>query len=178
MFEKKFYLTCCKWMKVIRNISAVLLGLLLLVVVFQIFARGIFNIPTPWTEEVCTILITYNTFIGGIVVMMRGEHIAIDLVSEHVSEKARNIFQIIYLVIYIGVCAYLTYFGTQLCISPSIYKQFTLATHFPRVAIYGIMPIGMCIAGLYCIFHLFFVVRHIVNKEEIMSVHNVTNFGQ
>lgn len=62
MFEKKFYTVCCRAMKVIRSISAVLLGALLLVVVFQIFARGIFNLPTPWTEEVCTILITYNTF--------------------------------------------------------------------------------------------------------------------
>lgn len=176
MFEKKFYTVCCRAMKVIRSISAVLLGALLLVVVFQIFARGIFDLPTPWTEEVCTILITYNTFIGGIVVMMRGEHIAIDLVSEHVSQKARNIFQVIYLIVYIGVCAYLTYFGTELCLSPTIYKQFALATHFPRVAIYGIMPVGMGIAGIYCVFHLFFVVRHLVNKETIMTVHNVGQY--
>ena len=92
MFETKFYTVCCRAMKVIRSISAVLLGALLLVVVYQIFARGIFNLPTPWTEEVCTILITYNTFIGGIVVMMRGEHIAIDLVSEHVSQKNKKYF--------------------------------------------------------------------------------------
>lgn len=176
MFETKFYTVCCRAMKVIRSISAVLLGALLLVVVFQIFARSIFNLPTPWTEEVCTILITYNTFIGGIVVMMRGEHIAIDLVSEHVSPKTRNIFQVIYLIVYIGVCTYLTYFGTKLCLSPTIYKQFAMATHFPRVAIYGIMPIGMCIAGIYCVIHLFFVVRHIINKETIMTVHNVDQY--
>ncbi len=34
MFEKKFYTVCCRTMKVIRSISAVLLGALLLVVVF------------------------------------------------------------------------------------------------------------------------------------------------
>lgn len=176
MFEKKFYTICNRMIRVIRYISAVLLGLLLLVVVFQIFARGIFNIPTPWTEEVCTILITYNTFVGGIVVMMRGEHIAIDLVSEHVSPKAKNVFQILYLVVFLGVCAYLTYYGTQLCLSPMIYKQMALATGFPRVAIYGIMPIGMGIAGMYCLFHLFFVLRHMFRGEGIMSVHNVAEY--
>ena len=178
MFEKKFYMGCKAIMKVIRLICAVLLGALLLVVVYQIFARGIFNIPTPWTEEVCTILITYNTFIGGILVMMRGEHIAIDLVSEHVSQRVRKMFHIIYLLVYIGVSAYLTIFGTQMCLRPTIYKQFGLATHFPRVALYGIMPLCMGIMCIYCIMHLLFALRHVFRKEEVMTVHNVENYGK
>lgn len=175
MFERNFYLFCDKVIKVIRVITGVSILLMLLVVVFQVFARGIFDIPTPWTEEVTTILITYNTFIGGIALMIRGEHLAIDLVSEHISPKMRNFFQILYLFVIMGVCTYLTIFGTQLCIHPMIYKQTTIAIGFPRVLVYGVMPICMAFCDIYCLFHLFFIFRHLTRSEVVMSVHTVNS---
>lgn len=159
MFEKKFYGFWDKSVGVIRVITGLLILGLLLVVCFQVVWRGILDKPTPWTEEICNIMITYVTFIGGIAVLHKGEHLAIDLVSEHVGQKVKNGFRILYIVVYLGVSLYLAVFGTQLCLSPMIYMQKMQATQFPRVGVYMIMPICMGIQVIYCLFDLFFTIR-------------------
>lgn len=169
MFEKKFYAFWDRIVKVIRVITGVMIGALLLVVVFQVVWRGILDKPTPWTEEMCNILITYVTFIGGIAVLHRGEHLAIDLVSEHVSPKWKNAFQVLYIVIYLFVSGYLAYYGTQLCLNPMIYLQKTQAMQIPRVTFYGIMPICMGIQFIYCWFDLFFTVRRLFLRKDAQA---------
>ena len=161
MFEKKFYAFWDKTVSVIRVITGLMIGALLLVVVFQVIWRGILNKATPWTEEMCNTLITYVTFIGGIAVLHKGEHLAIDLVSEHVSGKVKNAFQILYIVVYLLVSLYLAVYGAQLCFNPMIYMQKTTAMQIPRVVIYAIMPICMGIQVVYCAFDLFFSVRRL-----------------
>ena len=165
MFEKKFYRFWDNWVKATRIITGILILALLLVVVFQVFWRGILDKASPWTEEVCSLLITYVTFIGGIAVLHKGEHLAIDLVSERVSPKVKNAFQVLYILVYIFVSGYLAYYGAQLCLSPTIYMQKTIALQMPRVIIYLIMPICMGIQFIYCLFNLFFTVRRLFFKK-------------
>lgn len=165
MTEKKFYQFCNGVViKVIKAIASVLMLAMLCVVVFQVIWRGIFSLPSPWTEEVSTYLVTYNTFLGGIAVMIKGEHLAIDLVSEHVSIKAKEYFQILYLLVFIGVCTYLTIFGMQFCLNPLVSNQHSVATNIPRVWIYIVMPISMGLSDIYCGFHLFYTVRRLIRR--------------
>lgn len=166
MFEKKFYALCEKSVRVIKGIVGVLLCCMLLVVVFQVIWRGILRQPTPWTEEISTYLVTYITFLGGIAVMIRGEHLAIDLVTEHVSPRFREWFQVLYGLIYLFVCTYLAVYGFQLCANPLIQKQLSIATQIPRVYIYVIMPVSMVLCDLYCIFNLFFIVRRLLGMKK------------
>ncbi|MDD3996708.1 MAG: TRAP transporter small permease [Sphaerochaetaceae bacterium] len=160
MFEKRFYRFCEKTVAIIKGFTGILLCCMLLVVVFQVFWRGILGLPTPWTEEVSAYLIIYITFVGGIAVMIRGEHLSIDLVTEFCSPKLREWIQVIYNVVFIGVCSYLAFYGAQMCLHPLLQKQTSIATGIPRVYIYMIMPISMALCDLYCIIHLFFIFRN------------------
>lgn len=166
MFEKKFYQFFDGWVKVIRKITGVMIGLLLLVVVFQVFWRGILDKASPWTEEICNLLITYVTFIGGIAVLHKGEHLCIDLVSAKVPKKVRNAFQVLYVLVYLFVSGYLAYYGAQLCMSPTIYMQKSIALQIPRVVFYVIMPVCMGIQFIYCLFDLFFTVRRLFFRKD------------
>ena len=166
MVEKKFYAFWDKSVRVFRVITGLMILALLLVVMFQVVWRGILDKPTPWTEEMCNILITYITFIGGIAVLHKGEHLAIDLVSEHVSPKWKNAFQVLYIIVYLLVSLYLAYYGTQLCTNPMIYLQKTQAMQIPRVTIYAIMPVCMAIQFLYCCIHLVFTIRRLFLRSE------------
>lgn len=175
MFEKKFYALWDKAVSVIRVITGLMIGALLLVVVFQVIWRGILDKATPWTEEMCNILITYVTFIGGIAVLHKGEHLAIDLVSEHVSSKVKNAFQVLYIIVYFLVSLYLTIYGAQLCLSPMIYLQKTIAMQIPRVIIYAIMPACMGVQVVYCVFDLFFTVRRLFRGWKNRPANTVEN---
>ena len=167
MFEKKFYAFWDKSIGVIRVITGLLIAALLLVVLFQVVWRGILDQPTPWTEEMCSILITYVTFIGGIAVLHKGEHLAIDLVSEHVPSKVKNAFQVLYILVYLFVSLYLTVYGAQLCMNPMIYLQKTQAMQMPRVIIYAIMPVCMAIQVIYCLFQLVFTTRRLFRSGSV-----------
>lgn len=167
MFETKFYRFCNKVVTVIRYITGFMMLCMLLVVVTQVIMRGILSLPTPWTEEISTYLVTYITFIGGIGVMIRGEHLAIDLVTEHVSPNMKKLFQVLYSLIFILVCSYLAYFGAELCLNPLIQRQLSVATQIPRVYIYMIMPISMILCDIYCFINLFFVIRHMIRKDDV-----------
>lgn len=173
MFEKKFYAFWDKAVSVIRVITGLMILGLLLVVVFQVVWRGILDKPTPWTEEMCNILITYVTFIGGIAVLHKGEHLAIDLVSEHVSPRVKNVFQVLYIIVYLLVSLYLAYYGTQLCTNPMIYLQKTQAMQIPRVIIYAIMPVCMAIQTVYCSFDLVFTIRRLFLRKKDQAVEAV-----
>ena len=162
MFEQKFNRFCDKVVTVIKGFTGILLLAMLLVVVFQVFWRGVLKLPTPWTEEASTYLVTYITFIGGIAVMIRGEHLTIDLVTEHVSEKMRAWFQVIYCAVFLFVCGYLAFYGAQLCLSPLIYKSRSIAMQIPKVIVYAVMPFSMGLSVIYNVFHLYFLIKHIV----------------
>ena len=110
------------------------------------------------------------TFIGGIAVLHKGEHLAIDLVSEHVSPKVKNAFQVLYILVYLFVSGYLTYYGTQLCLNPMIYLQKTQAMQLPRVTFYAIMPVCMGVQFVYCWFDLFFTVRRLFLRKGAQTV--------
>lgn len=165
MFEEKFYRFCDKSVTVIKGLIGTLLCLMLLVVVFQVFWRDILNLNSPWTEEISAILITYITFIGGIAVMIRGEHLAIDLVTEHCSPKIREWIRILYSVVFIFVCTWLALYGTQFCLNPLLQKQTSIATGIPRVYIYMIMPITMILCDIYCVANLFFVIKNKITNN-------------
>ena len=165
MIEEKFNHICDGMVFVIKKIIAAMLLAMLLVVVFQVFWRDILGKPSPWTEEISTYLITYITYIGGIAVMIRGEHIAIDLVTEHVGVRFKAFFQILYQIVYLFVCSYMTYFGFQMIMNPMIQKQVSIATEIPRVYIYAIMPICMGICIIICLMKLIFLIRHFIMKD-------------
>jgi TRAP-type C4-dicarboxylate transport system permease small subunit len=165
MFEERFNRFCDKLVTVIKSFTGVLLCIMLLVVIFQVIWRDILSLPSPWTEEITTYLITYITFIGGIAVMIRGEHLTIDVVTERCSPKAKDLFQVLYCLVFIFVCTWLAVYGTEMCLSPLLRKQVSIATGIPRIYVYWVMPISMAICDIYCIFHLFFTLKRIASKE-------------
>ena len=174
MFEERFYRFCDKSVTAIKGLTGVLLCLMLLVVVFQVFWRNVLGLNSPWTEEISAILIIYITFIGGIAVMIRGEHLAIDLVTEHCSPKIREWIRTLYSFIFIFVCTWLAIYGTQFCLNPLLQKQTSIATGIPRVYIYMIMPITMILCDIYCITNLFFVLKNKITNNQNM-VRDVEN---
>lgn len=167
LFEQKFYRFCERVVKAIKGFTGVLLFFMLLVIVFQVFWRGILGLPTPWTEEISAYLIIYITFVGGIAVMIRGEHLSIDLVTELCSAKTREWIQVAYNVVFIFVCSWLAFYGTKMCLNPLLQKQVSPATNIPRVYIYMIMPISMALTDLYCIINSFFILKNKVLKRNI-----------
>lgn len=65
--------------KVEMAICVTLVGLIVSIIIFQIFARYIFNAPVPWMEELVTIFFILLTFFAAAVAAKEKRHILVDL---------------------------------------------------------------------------------------------------
>jgi TRAP-type C4-dicarboxylate transport system permease small subunit len=149
MFEQRFDRICDRLVIWIKRVISVLFCAMLLIIMTQIVVRNFLALPTPWTEEATTYLMIYITFIGGIALMIRGQHLAIDLVTERSPRWARQWFEVSYHLVYLFVCTWLVIYGTELCMSPLIRRQNSISFNFPRGYVYMVVPITMTFCDIY-----------------------------
>lgn len=67
--------------------ATTLLAVLAITVFGGVLARFVFNSPFGWTEEFAKYCMVWLTFIGAPVVMVRGSHVAVDLLHAYLSPK-------------------------------------------------------------------------------------------
>lgn len=83
---------CCG---VMIHMAEFLLFFVMAIVTYEVVARYLFKSPTLWVVDVCRYCLVYITFLGAAPFLLKGEHINVDLVLTHVSEKTRLILNII-----------------------------------------------------------------------------------
>lgn len=71
------------------TISAGLFGLLALTIVFDVLSRTLLTLPTTWALESVTYMMVSAVFIGAPYVMLKNEHIGIELLTGAVSAGIR-----------------------------------------------------------------------------------------
>lgn len=133
-----------------RNLLVFLMGLLVLVVVWQVFSRYILNAPSTVTDELARFLLIWVSLLGAAYYSGKNLHIAINVLPSRLSppnRKKLNIFinlvviSFVFLVFVIGggALVYITY----------TYLQLTPTMQIPMAFIYTIGPLS----GLLIIFY-------------------------
>lgn len=130
--------------KVIRKINdaavIIVIMLLSLFVIMQVFARYVFNHPLMWSEEICRYLQIWMVMLGGAVVMRKGGHLAIDIVTAMLPKKAKWCTDLIALVATLVFFAIVFYFGIQ--VAQNAGRQTSPAVRLPMVYVYSALPVG------------------------------------
>lgn len=78
-------------------VGAGILLSLLTMLVFSILARDVLRIPTPWLEEIATLMAVYAVAFASIGAWSRGAHIAIEIVPMLLPPKVRRRLQFVIL---------------------------------------------------------------------------------
>ena len=128
--------------KLCQKFCACLLLVMIVDVSIQVVGR-VFLFKLPRTEEVATYSLIWMTFIGSIAVLIKGEHLTVDLFLLRYSPKQRRIANLFIDLVILIFCAILLIFGLQLCQSPIIINGRTPALAVSRVWIYASLPIAM-----------------------------------
>ena len=134
-----------------QKVCSCLLLLMIFVVSLQVIGR-IFLFKLPWTEEVGTYSLIWMTFIGSIAVLIRGEHLTVDLFLLRYSPVQRRIARIVIDLVLLSFCGLLLIFGTKLCCSPIILNGRTPALAISRVWIYLSLPISMLFNTIFSLY--------------------------
>lgn len=139
--------------KLCQKFCACLLLLMIGVVSLQVIAR-VLRITIPWTQEVATISLIWLTMIGSIAVLIKGEHLTVDLFLVRYKPGQRRVARIFIDAVPTVFCCILLVFGLRLCRSPIVVNGRTVALAISRVWVYLSLPVSMFFNTLYAAYRL------------------------
>ncbi len=120
-----------------------------LVAILQVASRYCFSSPFSWTEEVCTILFVWITFIGASLALKTGEHFAVEVIVEKIPRPWRMPLKLLSCGLILLFSLLLLGFGLRFAVKGL--DSITPALEIPRAIPYGAVPVGgllMLIRGI------------------------------
>ena len=89
---RKLFQRCCD---VMMRLTELLLFVVMAIITFEVVSRYIFKSPTLWVVDVSRYCLVYITFLAATSLLLKGEHINVDLVLTHTGPRTRLAFNII-----------------------------------------------------------------------------------
>lgn len=95
---------------VVGIVAAWLIVPLIAAMVYEVFARYVFNAPTIWAYEIAYLMTGASFLLGMAYALSRDAHIRIDVMSTVLSERTKAVIDLVcYIGLLIPFCAWLTY---------------------------------------------------------------------
>lgn len=129
--------------KVVSIIASLPFIIIMLITVYEVIVRYVFNAPTVWTLEISQYLMLIGAFLAAAYTLEVGGHIKVDFLVERLSPGKRRIVNIISSLLGIIFFAALVWKSTELAwftFKFGLRSMTMLAV--PLFPIYVIMPIG------------------------------------
>jgi TRAP-type C4-dicarboxylate transport system permease small subunit len=131
---------CCN---IMMHMTEVLLFFIMVIITYEVVARYILKSPTLWVVDVSRYCLVYITFLGAAGLLLKGEHINVDLFLTHLSRRTQLILQIIGHLL----CAitFLAFFIFSAATTWDHYRRGILVIdpiEIPKVIPLAIIPIG------------------------------------
>ena len=127
---------------------------LMVVVMIDVFMRHVLNTPTDWGYDVLWMLFSAQFLIGGAFTLLRGGHIRIDIIYGSLSDRAKQIYDIVNtLVIILLPAVLLTWAGITFAAEAWISGESLSTTNwnFPAGPSRTLIPIGFFLLSLQCV---------------------------
>ncbi|WP_420556837.1 TRAP transporter small permease [Roseovarius sp.] len=128
------------------------IGILLLGVTVILFGnvvlRYLFNSNLGWAEEMARYGVVWITMIGTSVCISKGGHISVDAISARLSERGKDVQQILVLACGTAAAAIGFYYSMTITLKVTSLGQMSSTLNVPMTFVYGAMPVGFFLAGL------------------------------
>lgn len=112
-----------------------------LIIPWGIFARYVLGTGSSWPEPVAILLMVVFTFVGAAASYRAGAHMAVAMVTDRLPAGLRSAAALLVQLLMLGVCVFMTYYGTKLCMTT--WNQFLASLPTVRVGMtYAPIPIG------------------------------------
>ena len=155
----------------VKFVSACFLVGMICAVSVQVVGR-VFHFKVPVTEEIGTYSLIWMTYVASIAVIIKGEHLTVDLFLNRYKPAQRRIVRVFVDVLLIIFCGMLMVFGFQLCQSPIIINGITPALQMSRLYVYLSVPIAMTFATLYTVYDLIVAIADMAFKGGLTDEEN------
>ena len=125
----------------------------------QVVSRYVFNHSISWSEELARYVFIWQIWLGSSYCVKKNRHIRIDIFTNHLSENARKIYEIVITISSIVFCCFLIYKGGQVVMMITNLHQTSPALKIPMQLIYACVPISCALMVARYIEHIYKLVR-------------------
>jgi len=154
-----------------KFISACFLLIMIVAVSVQVVGR-VFHFKVPVTEEIGTYSLIWMTYIASIAVIIKAEHLTVDLFLNRYKPAQRRVVRVFVDVLILIFCGMLMVFGFQLCQSPIIINGRTPALQMSRLYVYLSVPISMTFSSIFVFYDLIIAIADICFKGGLTDEEN------
>lgn len=116
------------------------------VVFLQFFARYVLNDSPGWTEEIARYLLIGVTFIGSIMAMRKGTHIAVEAIFKYLGPRARHL---LLLVIDLTVALFSIFLAITAAQLSLLTNQYMVSVDISKAWVYWIVCVSLVGMSLY-----------------------------
>lgn len=95
------------------NLMLLFIAILVLVSFLQVLLRKFFNSGIPDSEKIITMMVFYIALIGASAATLKNKHISVEVLSNFVSKKVNNVFNILSSLFAIFITFLLYYYGLE-----------------------------------------------------------------
>ncbi|MGH1364087.1 MAG: TRAP transporter small permease [Calditrichia bacterium] len=136
--------------QVLEKLLVFIMGLMVVVVTWQVVTRYVLNDPSSYTAELATYLLIWVSMLGAAYALRLRAHLGIDIVTVKLTGSAKKFSEIfIYSMIILFSALFFVYGGSYLVYVTLTVKQLSAAFQLPVGYIYLVLPIS----GLLMIFY-------------------------
>ncbi|GAK07336.1 TRAP transporter small permease [Geomicrobium sp. JCM 19038] len=129
--------------RIVENITALLLALMVLAVFVQIVSRALFNMSFPWTEELARYLMIWVTFLGASFAFQYGAHISIEAFVTRLKQQWSQILHVIVAIVCTAFFFILILKGIEMMDRSMIQRSAALG--IPMGYVYSVIPLSGCL---------------------------------
>ncbi|OPY87234.1 MAG: Tripartite ATP-independent periplasmic transporter [Smithella sp. PtaU1.Bin162] len=142
---------------------------LMLVVIYEVSMRKLFNMPSEWGYDVCWMLFGLQFMLGGAYTLLHKGHVRIDIVYNVLSPRGKLIFDAaVYIVFFLFVTILLTWAGFRFAADAwrTGENLSTTGWPFPAAPIKTVIPVAFILLFLQSLSEL---IRNILllRKEKV-----------
>lgn len=147
--------------KIIATSLALLMGLMVVNVTWQVLSRNIFQSPSSFTDELSRYMLIWLGMLGAAYVAGQNQHLAIDIVLRKLEGLAKIRLQIMInvLVIIFAVIA-MVLGGSNLVYITYMLGQKSATLQIPLAYVYGIIPFSGLLVIYYQLSFTFLLIKN------------------
>ncbi len=129
--------------KTLEQILCALLSILVIDVLWQVASRYILADPSSVTDEIAGFLLVWVGLLGAAYCFGQGEHLAVDIIQQYISDKAKHRLDLfINIVVILFALTVMTIGGVWL-----VYTRFSLGVTSPALTlnlgyVYAVLPLS------------------------------------
>lgn len=150
--------------KVLKTISLMLMGLMVILVFLEVIFRYFLKIPCFWTEELSRLSLVWCVFLASAVAIRHGGHPNIVVLTERFPGVVK---QGILVLIYVSIALFgvvLAYYGAKFVYSTRLDHMTSLG--YPKNLFYWPAVVG---GVLYCIYSVFHIIRLLTGSKSLVK---------